>query len=65
MAAELVLAQQSEQDISDAYDWYETRRHGLGEEFLSCVDAIGAQSVYDDGPDVTRTAYGPSVTGPT
>ena len=39
MAAEPVLAIETEQDISEAYDWYENRRHGLGEEFLSCVDA--------------------------
>jgi toxin ParE1/3/4 len=39
MAAELILAPEAEQDISEAYDWYEQRRPGLGEEFLSCVDA--------------------------
>jgi len=39
MAAELVVAPEAEQDIGDAYAWYENRRHGLGEEFLSCVDA--------------------------
>jgi plasmid stabilization system protein ParE len=39
MAAELVLAPEAEQDVGEAYDWYENRRHGLGEEFLSCVDA--------------------------
>ena len=39
MAAELVLAPEAEQDIHEAYDWYERRRLGLGEEFLSCVDA--------------------------
>ena len=39
MAAERVLAPEAEQDVSEAYDWYENRRHGLGEEFLSCVDA--------------------------
>ena len=38
MAAELVLAPEAERDISEAYDWYENRRHGLGEEFLGCVD---------------------------
>jgi plasmid stabilization system protein ParE len=26
-------------DIAEAYDWYEGRRAGLGEEFLSSVDA--------------------------
>lgn len=39
MAVELVLAPEAEQDIADAYAWYESRRPGLGEEFLSCVDA--------------------------
>ncbi len=39
MAARLVVAPEAEFDISDAYDWYEGRRTGLGEEFLSSVDA--------------------------
>lgn len=39
MAAELVIAPEAERDLSDAYAWYEGRRGGLGEEFLSCVDA--------------------------
>ncbi len=39
MAAELTLAPEAEQDVAEAYAWYESRRAGLGEEFLSCVDA--------------------------
>lgn len=39
MLPELVLAPEAEQDIFEAYSWYEERRHGLGDEFLSCVDA--------------------------
>jgi plasmid stabilization system protein ParE len=39
MAAELVIAPDAAQDIDEAYGWYEGRRVGLGEEFLSCVDA--------------------------
>jgi hypothetical protein len=39
MPAELILAPEAEQDISEAYDWYEQRQSGLGEEFLGCVDA--------------------------
>jgi plasmid stabilization system protein ParE len=39
MAAELIVAPEAEQDVADAYGWYEGRRPGLGEEFLSCVDA--------------------------
>jgi plasmid stabilization system protein ParE len=39
VAAKLVLAPEAEQDIAEAYAWYEERRPGLGEEFLSCVEA--------------------------
>jgi plasmid stabilization system protein ParE len=39
MAAELVVAPETELDLIEAYDWYESRRWGLGEEFLSAVDA--------------------------
>ena len=39
MAAKLVLAPEGELDIAEAYVWYERRRIGLGEEFLSSVDA--------------------------
>lgn len=39
MAVDLVLAPEAEQDLLAAYDWYESCRSGLGEEFLGCVDA--------------------------
>jgi hypothetical protein len=39
MPAELVIAPEAELDIAEAYVWYEGRRAGLGEEFLSSVDA--------------------------
>ena len=39
MAAELIIAPEAEQDITQAYGWYDARRAGLGEDFLSCVDA--------------------------
>lgn len=39
MAAELVFAPEVQQDVDEAYSWYEDRRPGLGEDFLSCVDA--------------------------
>ena len=39
MAVELVIAPEAELDITEAYIWYEGRRSGLGEEFLSSVDA--------------------------
>src|SRR4051812_4565789 len=39
MAAELIVAPEAEQDLAEAYAWYEGQRTGLGEEFLRCVDA--------------------------
>ncbi len=39
MAAELILAPEAEQDLAEASKWYEERRVGLGEEFLSSVEA--------------------------
>ena len=39
MAAEVIIAPEAEQDLADAYAWYESRRSGLGEELLTCVDA--------------------------
>jgi plasmid stabilization system protein ParE len=35
----LLLAPEAEFDIAEAYAWYEGRRPGLGEEFLSSVEA--------------------------
>lgn len=40
MAAELIIAAETEQDIAEAYAWYEGRRTGLGEELLGCIDAF-------------------------
>lgn len=44
MAAELLIAPEAQQDVDEAYSWYEDRRPGLGEEFLGCVDA-GIQAI--------------------
>jgi hypothetical protein len=39
MAANLIVAPEAEQDMTEAYAWYEGRRPRRGEEFMSCVDA--------------------------
>jgi plasmid stabilization system protein ParE len=39
MAVELIISPEALQDLASAYDWYDSQRAGLGEEFLSCVDA--------------------------
>lgn len=42
MVAKLIIAPEVEQDLAEAFTWYESRRAGLGEEFLSCIDACFA-----------------------
>lgn len=39
MAARLILAPETEEDLADACTWYESHRAGLGEEFLASVEA--------------------------
>jgi toxin ParE1/3/4 len=39
MAVELIVVAEAEEDLAEAYAWYEDHRVGLGEEFLGCVDA--------------------------
>lgn len=39
MAVDLIIAPEVQRDIDEAYSWYEERRPGLGEEFLSCMEA--------------------------
>ncbi len=39
MAGELVIAPEVVEDLAEASAWYESRRTGLREELLTCVDA--------------------------
>jgi plasmid stabilization system protein ParE len=39
MSPELIIAPEAERDLAEGYTWYEGRRTGLGEEFLSSVEA--------------------------
>jgi len=48
MAAELIIAPEAQQDVDEAYCWYEDRRPGLGEEFLGCVDACIQAKVHEE-----------------
>jgi plasmid stabilization system protein ParE len=39
MAVELTIVPEAQQDLEEAYGWFEDCRIGLGEDFLTCVDA--------------------------
>jgi plasmid stabilization system protein ParE len=39
MTAELIFVPEVENDLTEAYDWYEEQRRGLGEEFLNRIEA--------------------------
>jgi plasmid stabilization system protein ParE len=44
MGAKLLFTAETHEDLDDAFEWYERRRRGLGEEFLlevaTCIDSI-------------------------
>jgi plasmid stabilization system protein ParE len=55
MAAELIVTPDAEQDLTQAYEWYESQRVGLGEEFLTRVDAC-IQSIVRN-PEMHRLVF--------
>lgn len=52
----LSVRPRAERDISDAFDWYEARRSGLGDDFLESVDRCFARVTSD--PELYATRYG-------
>ena len=39
MSKTLTVTKDAQQDLDDAYQWYQEQNHGLGQEFIRCVDA--------------------------
>ena len=35
----LILTPHAQQDLDDAYNWYEEQNQGLGKEYIRCIDA--------------------------
>jgi plasmid stabilization system protein ParE len=35
----LILTEKAQEDLDDAYQWYEDQEPGLGKEFIRCIDA--------------------------
>jgi plasmid stabilization system protein ParE len=56
MAARLVVAPEDEQDITEAFAWYEDQRSGLGEEVLASVEAA-LEAIRRD-PELHATVQG-------
>ena len=40
MSYSLKYLQEVQQDIKNAYDWYESRRSGLGDEFVQTIEQL-------------------------
>ena len=55
MAARLFLTLEADQDIAEAYKWYEDRRLGLGEEFLRSVE--GCLHTIRRRPELSAPVY--------
>lgn len=39
MSKTLILTEDAQQDLDDAFQWYQEQNHGLGQEFIHCIDA--------------------------
>ena len=39
MPVPLILTQKAQEDLDDAFQWYEDQESGLGKEFIRCIDA--------------------------
>jgi plasmid stabilization system protein ParE len=39
MIGRVIFTSEADDDIAEAYNWYESREPGLGEEFLRCLEA--------------------------
>jgi plasmid stabilization system protein ParE len=35
----LILTKKAQEDLDDAFQWYEDQKPGLGKEFIRCIDA--------------------------
>ena len=42
MKKPLIVRPEAEVELAEAYQWYEQQVHGLGAQFLLCVDAVMA-----------------------
>jgi len=58
VASNLVITPEAEQDVNDAFDWYERRRPGLGDEFLRRVgDCLHSICVIPKGRRLVHANY--------
>ena len=47
MIRTLIVRPEAEQDLAEAYDWYERQRQGLGEDFFLRAEAAFESILYD------------------
>ena len=57
MSRALLLSAYAENDLAEARDWYDTRRNGLGDEFLAAVNDVFSR--IRSHPLLYPEAYGP------
>jgi toxin ParE1/3/4 len=52
----LIVRPEAEEDINDAYRWYESQRIGLGAEFIECVETVF--TAINKAPEIHGKIYG-------
>lgn len=51
----IIIRPEAESDITDAYQWYEAQRKGLGEHFLLCIEEALAK--VSRNPEIYSVIY--------
>ena len=56
MSKKLIIRPEAEEELNQAYQWYESQRKGLGDDFLLCVE--GGLARLNRNPELYRKIHG-------
>lgn len=56
MSKSVIVRPEAEQDLNQAYQWYESQRKGLGDDFLLCVE--GGLARLTRNPELYQKIHG-------
>jgi toxin ParE1/3/4 len=56
MSKTVIVRPEAEQDLKQAYQWYESQRKGLGDDFLLCIE--GGLARLTRNPELYRKIHG-------
>ena len=55
MKYDVVIKEEADEDVANAFSWYEDQKEGLGERFLLCLDEY--YDVISENPHIFQAKY--------